>query len=186
MHDLEEVLKNRCRGEIFVETGTCNGRTVELVLSHGARAVRSVEGSKEAYKRCKSKFAGDNRVKLWNGFSSDLLWEMIHDVNEKMIFFLDAHPCGPGSYGHEEIETGIKRFTQENILQEEIEIISRHPIKTHTIIVDDQHNHDRGLRGIEDYKEKLLKINPNYQFSISMKQPSGPTDTACCLIAEIV
>ena len=183
-HDLEEVLKKHCVNAIVVETGTCHGRTVEFVLNNGAKAVRSVEGSRERYEACVQKFSGDHRVKLWNGFSSDLLWEMIRDVDEEMVFFLDAHPSGPESYGHDEIMSGKKRFRQSDILKEEIDVISRHPIKSHTIILDDQHNSEHGLRAIEDFKQRLLQINPEYRFSVEKKNIDE--ETACCLVAEII
>ena len=186
MHDLEETIRSRCAGKTIIETGTCDGRTVEFVLKHGAKAVRSGEGSKVRYDNCVSKFTDDDRVQLWNGFSSDLLWEMIEDINEPVVFFLDAHPSGPGSYGHDEIQGGNPRFGQGNVLNQEIEIISRHHIKTHTVIVDDQHNHEDGLKVIEIFKKRFLEINPNYHFSIDKKSPNTPATTACCLVAEII
>ena len=186
MHDLGEVLKRYCFEKIVIETGTYHGKAVKFFLDHGASEVRSVEGDKGMYGSCVEMFSGDERVRLWNGFSSELLWEMIADIEEEAVFFLDAHPSGVGTFGHDEAESGESRFGQEEVLLAELQEIARHPINTHTIIIDDQHTHTSGVEAMNVLKKRLLEINPQYKFSTSMKQPSGPKDTWCCLIAEII
>ena len=173
-----------CPGSIFVETGTCFGRTVNFALRHGAREVRSVEGSRERYKACKDAFSGNFRVKLWCGHSREILWEMIHDVQEEMVFFLDAHPSGPDSYGDKELSQGLgETYGQHSILTAEIDIIRRHPVKSHTIIIDDQNTTDAGHEIQGQYRSQILSINPNYKFVIEKKH--NGEKTACCLVATV-
>ena len=183
-HTEGHILAQYCPNSIFVETGTCLGRTVEFVLRHGAREVRSVEGSKDRYATCKNMFSSDLRVKLWCGHSKDTLWEMINVVDEEMVFFLDAHPSGPDSYGDKELSQGMGEFYgQHSVLTAEIDIIGKHPVKTHTIIIDDQHTTESGLAVQELYKSQILTINSKYGFKLERKY--NGEKTACCLIATV-
>lgn len=182
MHTEGHILTQYCLGRILIETGTCYGRTVEFALANGAKSVRSVEGYKERYENCVEKFSGDSRVSLWCGHSKDKLSEMIQDLNEQAVFFLDAHPSGPNSYGHEELDKDLGYiYGQDAVLVAELEIIANHHIKDHIIIVDDQHSHEGGIQAQQKYKEILLEANPNYSFRFEKKMGH---DTAGCLIAE--
>jgi hypothetical protein len=184
MHTEGHILTQYCSGRILVETGTCYGRTVEFALAHGAKSVRSVEGYRERYESCVEKFTGDSRVSLWCGHSKDKLSEMIKDLSEPVLFFLDAHPSGPNSYGHDELEENLGYvYGQDAVLVAELNIIANHHINDHIIIVDDQHSHDGGIKAQQKYKDILLSANPNYSFRFEKK--AGHL-TAGCLIAEII
>lgn len=186
MHTESKMLRQYCPGAIFIETGTCYGRTVEFVLIHGAKSVRSVEGHEGRYKHCAELFANDDRVRLWHGHSKDCLKEMIEDLSEPAVFFLDAHPSGADSYGHDEVTTGEgEGFGQHEVLLAELKIIAAHPIKDHTILVDDQHTTIAGVAEQQIYKDFLLTINPAYQFKFMHKKGPLCEKTAGCLIAEI-
>lgn len=185
-HDADEVITRYTKDRIFVETGTCLGRSVKHALVRGAKEVRSVEGSRAYYEKCESIFSHDPRVKLWHGNSVDKLSEMIEDIDESAVFFLDAHPAGENhvgiSFGHSELQDGDESYTQHSILMKELGIIAGHPIKTHTVIIDDQHLGDPD-KVQQEYKDVLLAANSSYEFSLVTKYVSEPE--CVCLVAEV-
>ena len=84
-HDADNVITQYVKGKIFIETGTCLGRSVKHALVRGAKEVRSVEGAQKYYSICESEFAHDPRVKLWYGNSVDKLSEMIKSLHKNLI-----------------------------------------------------------------------------------------------------
>lgn len=115
---------------IFVETGTCYGRSVEAVLKLGFTDVRSVEALPKRYSHCMDLFDGRKEVTLWLGESVDYLEEMITDLTSPALFWLDAHPSGNESYDRPGND-------QSTILKTELKIIQGHPVKNHVILIDD-------------------------------------------------
>jgi hypothetical protein len=94
-----------------------------------------------------------HKVHLFLGDSNERMKEMLELVKESSLIFLDGH------------------FNNGNPLWKELEILKNHPIKTHTIIVDDMPNYFGD--GIE-VKRKLLEINPNYEFTQEDSYNPGP------------
>ena len=140
----------------------------------GAKEVRTVEADKATYERNLEQFKNDSRVKQWFGRSEEKLKEMISDIEEPTVFWLDAHPSGPKSFGHEEDISGKKEFMQHAVLSAELEIISKHRRARHIIMIDDQNfvNPDRKFES-DLYKKILLDSNPDYQFYFYQKPLSS-------------
>jgi len=137
----------------FVETGSNYGVSIKKALSTNFQEVRSIDISPHYYNLCKELFAHDKRVKLYIGSSAQILGDVIADIREPITFWLDAH-----------VYPAIKGI-QNCPLIEELEHIKNHPIKTHTILIDDMHCASTlafDYLSIEDLKEKILEINPNY------------------------
>jgi len=148
--------------KIFIETGTCHGRTVQVALDHGYNEVHSVEVYEPFFKMCQDKFANDNRVWLYFGKSDAQLKNMLEHTKGPCVIFLDAHPAGPNTGGHDDlIEKGDKsKFHQDSILRAELEIILSHR-KDHVIIIDDQN----GLNPISQaHIDQIFAANPAYKF----------------------
>jgi hypothetical protein len=137
----------------YIETGSCYGESIQRALDAGYTRVKSVELHEPFYRHCVKRFKG-KPVELYLGKSTDKLDVMLADVYEPSVIFLDAHPAGPNTGGHEDLmEKGdSSEFSQNTILRNELEIILDHP-KKHLIIIDD-------LNG-ENPFEDLLK---GYQF----------------------
>ena len=135
---------------VFVETGSLRGQAIDLALLVGFSKVISVELSKKFYDFCYQKFLHDSRVKIFHGDVELMLWDMIKDIYSPITFWLDAHDSGGDT---------AKGIHGDPIIQE-LDIIKKHSIKNHTILVDD-------LRGmlLKDIQNKLLEINPKYSFS---------------------
>jgi hypothetical protein len=132
--------------KLFFETGTHKGDGVQNALNMGFDEVVSVEILPEFYEMCASRFnekIQENKVHLFLGDSNEKMKEMLELVKEPSLIFLDGH------------------FNNGDPLWGELEILKKHNIKNHTIIVDDMPNY---FGNGEKVKEKLLEINPNYMF----------------------
>lgn len=129
----------------FVETGTNFGGSVEVALELGFEKVLSCEFMQDRYEYCMNKFQADDNVFLWNGLSIDALPEIISNLDKRSLFWLDAHAEGGG----------VPTF-------EELDIIKSSNIKTHNILIDDIPQYFPNV--IEELKQKILEINPEYKF----------------------
>lgn len=139
--------------ECFVETGSLKGYGIAMALNAGFKTVYSMEINPEFHNICKQKYKRDHRVKLFLGDSSTDLYAMIAQINTPATFWLDAHVATG--------ETGCP------ILQE-LDAIKMHPIKNHTILIDDVRifgTFHFDFITISDVINKILEINPNYQIS---------------------
>ena len=156
--------KKYSNNNIFIETGTNNGTGVENALSVGFKSVYSIEIVEYLYEFCKNKFHANKDVHLHLGDSVNVLPVILNDIKEPITFWLDGHYSGEG--------TG--KGSDPNPLLKELDIIKKHPIKTHTIFIDDMRcwkkenkeifEKDDGYDEI-DIKNKLLEINSEYKFS---------------------
>lgn len=148
--------------DTYIETGTCYGQSVERALAAGYKKIKSVEVHKPFFDHCFNLFSENADVELFLGKSDEELYEMLKNVIKPCVIFLDAHPAGPNTGGHDDLmEKGDKsEFQQDFILTKELEIILLNRID-HIIIIDDQNgiNSDN-----EAYIKILLSANPDYQF----------------------
>lgn len=137
----------------FIETGTHTGSGITQALVAGFEIVRSIEFNDVFAQRAKEKFKAFNNVRIWHGDSGDMLYDLIADINEPVVFWLDGHN---GVFDPKIQNTPILR---------ELEQIRRHHIKTHTIIIDDMHCAGKPLFDFitqQSIFNKILEINPNY------------------------
>jgi len=142
--------------KLLFETGTHKGDGVQNALNVGFNEVISIEILPEYYERCVKRFKKEieeNKVHLFLGDSNERMEEMLELIKEPSLIFLDGH------------------FNNGDPLWKELEILKNHPIKTHTIIVDDMPNYFGDGKKV---KEKLLEINSNYKFSWEDSYNPGP------------
>lgn len=141
--------------EYFVETGSYLGDAVQLAIEAGFKKIRTIDIDWRNVVKCKQRFALATEETIFlTGDSSTDLGSMIQDITEPITFWLDAHWM-PGAVIDD------KSFP----LLKEIQQIAQHPIKTHTIIIDDwylwewvQLPYTR-----EDVVKKIYAINSDYQ-----------------------
>ncbi|MDD5589060.1 MAG: hypothetical protein PHP92_03350 [Candidatus Nanoarchaeia archaeon] len=152
----------------FLETGSYLGYGVEQALKAGFKNILSIEVNEEYYKQCVKKFKGNSNVKLFLGDSKKMLWDMIKNINDQITFWLDSH-----YFVSQDVPSGEKLST----LMDEIDIIYRHNVKTHKILIDDVRlwKTDYGV-DIEDVKRKIKNINSNYGFTRGTGHESLPND----------
>lgn len=156
----KEVIE-RYLNPYFFETGTANGACVSLAISSGFEKIFSVEievSRQEENAKTFEQEIKENKVKLYTGDSLILFPKMMEGIDKPTTFWLDAHV--------DEGVSGVKKCP----LYEELETIANSPIKTHTIMIDDisyfgTKNHWGDGISLETIKEKILQINPNYNFA---------------------
>ena len=76
--------------ELFIETGTYLGNTVEA-LKDRVRVVHSIELGDDLFYKAKQRFAGCPKVRLWHGDSGDVLPAVLGSVDARCLFWLDGH-----------------------------------------------------------------------------------------------
>lgn len=146
---------NQFPNRYFVETGSYVGEGIEIALNAGFAEIHSIELSKHLYDECQGKFANSPNVHLWLGDSGLVLDQVIEKLQEPITFWLDGH--------YSEGKT-VKGSTNTPILKE-LEAIQRHPIKTHTILIDDIRcfGTDKfDYTGLDEIIKIISEINPNY------------------------
>lgn len=154
---------------MYVETGTCYGQSIDRAIVAGFQRIKSVEMMPEFYSVCYERFKNNPSIELYLGKSTDMLPIMIKDLGYPAVFFLDAHPAGPGTGGHDEVISGNEEFGQHAIITQELKHILAHR-NDHLIIIDDQNgvNEDNKV-----YMQMCLESNPNYKFEFYDENLSG-------------
>lgn len=159
MHPTRNLFKE-FPNPVYVETGAWLGDSIQLALDAGFGEVLSIELSRECLVKCTERFAReiiDQKVTLFHGDSAERLFTVIEDIETPITFWLDSH-----SQLLEDEPESPNPFP----LMQELEQISRHHIKTHTIIIDDililTHPDVTGWTK-QDIEAAILAINPAYK-----------------------
>ena len=195
--DLEKYLN-----PVFIETGTYMGSGVRKAIDAGFGEIYSIEIDPKRYESCKKMFKDYSHVHIIHGDSSIELPKLIKNLPDKRItFWIDAHYCGDGSY----------LADKWSPIKEEIDAIKNHPIKNHTILIDDWRCMDNthidytwqqqvrrnnyslhmvdqsrgkevGFLGKEKCFKILKEINENYQFTFENGEVEN--DVLVCIIKD--
>jgi len=140
----------------LVETGSYQGDGIQDALDAGFEKVISFEYAKHLADKCRERFKDQSdKVLIVNGSSRDL-FSYIKDIKEPITFWLDAH--------WSQMDTGHEPTGYCPVLAE-LEAISKHPIKTHSILVDDVRLFGTWEFDMIDLKRLIqgaLKVNPLY------------------------
>ena len=145
---------------VFVETGTYKGYGIAAALESGFTKIYSIEVSQEFYDQSVQRFKSEidqGIVEIILGDSLACLPQVINSIDQKITFWLDAH------------ETLGYQGEKSCPLYEELEAIANHPIKNHTILIDDLRLLSQEGWGESVAKdeviEKLKQVNHNYSLS---------------------
>jgi hypothetical protein len=148
--ELKHEVFRRFPNQWFVETGTYAGDGVQAALDAGFPHVISMDVDEANYNRALERFKDDPRVELHLADSAIKLYDIIKNIKEPITFWLDAHWSGEGS------PQGIVPIP----LLYELSQIKKHPIPTHTILIDDMRCW-RGITHIRDFEEEHLLVMIN-------------------------
>lgn len=144
-----KVLKDNKLGRLFVETGTDKGECVQRAIDIGFERVVSIEINPVLAENARERFSTNENVAILRGSSPAVLPFVLASILEPCTFWLDAHP------------------DHDSPILQELAIFRHHPIKSHTILIDDR----RLMRGHwenvhEEQVLRLLKaINPSYKIT---------------------
>lgn len=174
---LEKYKKN-----ILIETGTYLGGTTKSAIEHGYNKVYTIELQPYLYEEAKKNLSSlieDGKVVILLGNSNQRLSEIMSEVEESVTILLDAHIDG-GNYKPNVTPDNVKWCP----LYEELEIIKNHPIKNHTILIDDVRIIGKMGWGTGIYLDILIntikEINPNYE--ITFDKGETPEDVLVAYI----
>lgn len=146
--------KYKANCNVFIETGTHMGDSVQDAIDLGFKKIYSVEINPDFFNLCVNKFNAqlNKQVFLYNGDSTYFLPLILEELEERAVFWLDAHEGNGG-----------------NPLQRELEMVKNHPIKNHVILID-----DLGHFGADEnyLKETILSINSDYKFDYDQCTPN--------------
>ena len=143
----------------FIETGTFYGQMIDA-LKRDFKTLLSVELFEPLYKLNKIAFQNYSSILLYYGNSSTKLKDMLNDSQGNSIFWLDGHYSGEGTACGEQVSPILG----------ELEIIASQRCTTHCILIDDARlfTGSDGYPTLEETKEKLLTINPNYRIYLDL------------------
>ncbi len=142
----------------FIETGTFEGDSIAKILKTGLFAeIYSMDIDPIRIQDASHRFQTYPNVHIIQGDTAQDLQKILRKIDQVATFWLDAH-------------TGSSVFSEEKNtpLLEELEQIRSHPIKTHTILIDDMHCCGTALFDFitkEQIIEKIQEINPDYKIS---------------------
>ena len=153
---------------VFVETGSYRGDGVRAALDAGFERVITIEAGGPAWQHVRERFADDPRVTALLGSSVNMLEAAISNLDEPATFWLDAHWSGEGTGGLAPFRTNC---VYSPVL-EELAVIAAHPVRGHTILVDDMRVFRDGVFADQDEEpiwptrlmEAILDIDERYEF----------------------
>ena len=143
------ALKNDIK--IFIETGTYLGDTV-YSLSKYFTKIFTFEISEELVNLARKRFENNPHIKIIQGDSGVELKNILFNINEKTIFWLDGHYSEGFLYS--------KKYNLETPIIKEIETIFMSSIKNlgNIILIDDAFEFD-GTRGYPTIEELEKLVN---------------------------
>lgn len=120
----EFALRFGCR--TFVETGTFKGDTT-WTLRNDFERLYSIELDQALYEAAVRRFAGARNVSLVQGDSGEKIKDVIAQLKNRTLFWLDGHYCGAG--------TG--KGIEDAPVMRELQAVFDSPIKNHIVLYDD-------------------------------------------------
>lgn len=119
----------------FIETGTCKGDMIEA-LKNSFQNIWSIELDDDLYKGAKKRFENEQKITVIKGDSGEILPQIINNLKEPAIFWLDAHYSGGKT----------AKGNKNTPILEEINAILKNAYD-HIILIDDA----RSFYSLKDY-----------------------------------
>jgi hypothetical protein len=82
----------------FIETGTLRAETAVWASKQFKRVV-TIEGFEPVYAKAKENFGHIKNIEFMLGDSRAIIPQLLKALKEPVIFWLDAHYCGPETFG---------------------------------------------------------------------------------------
>jgi hypothetical protein len=142
---------------LFVETGTYKGAMVEAQKNRFKRVI-SIELGLDLFKKVTKRFRNYKNITLLQGDSGKVLNEIISDINEPAIFWLDGH-----------YSSGITaKGDKECPIFEELEAIFKGKNYNHILLIDDARCFigEGDFPTIESISEYIRSKNEKYHLEV--------------------
>lgn len=153
----------------FVETGTAGCSGLVHAFKVGFKNYYSVDLESSFFNNAMYIFEEDDNVSLIQGESYAALETWLSEIEDKCLFWLDAHPNNPQ-----------EKTIPNQILFAELEVIKNHSYKEHTILIDDVPVYF----DVDQIKEKILGINSEYKFEMRPSSTGEKDYVLCAYIGE--
>lgn len=141
----------------LVETGTFLGDML-AAMRDDFDSLTSIELSDELYERATKRFAGDPKITLLHGDSSEQIKEVAASIDEPALFWLDAHYSGAWHEDFDETAGGDR----PNPIYAELEAVFASPYK-HVVFIDDARlfNGEEGWPQLADVRSFIEEHEPD-------------------------
>ncbi len=151
--------------DVFIETGTGHGEGVKAALASGFVEIHSIEADKKRFDTARQMFATEPSVTIYFGSSEDILESVLRTIDCPVTFWLDAVT----SYTQSSQGAISDTISPAPIIQE-LSIIAAHPVRTHTILINNMEDYAKGLKmwhrlTDETVIETMTKEFPKHKFS---------------------
>jgi hypothetical protein len=156
--------KEKYKPDIFVETGTLFGDTVQI-LSSNFKKLYSIELSEELAIKAKKRFDNLKHISIVQGDSGVEIDSILKIITEPVLFWLDGHYSGDFYHRDELIKTA--KGVLNTPVEKELELIMQSGFP-HIVLIDDA----REFTGSNDYptikqlRHLLKKSKFGYQLSV--------------------
>lgn len=122
-------LLTRHPNRVYLETGIFRGDSIQQAIDAGFQRIIGIELFQENVDFCLSRFHGrQENIQFLCGDSALHLWDVIKHITEPVTFFLDSHS---------QLLEDEPPIANPFPLLKELEQINYHPVRSHTIIIDD-------------------------------------------------
>lgn len=160
-----KVLK-KYMADVFVETGTYDGRGAIFAVFSGFKAVHTIEVDPGRARAARLRLGGFPEVTLHVGDSIDLLPKILSTMDRKALIFLDAH-----SFGRGPSRTGRLKYP---LMEELRRIAQASKRKDHNVLIDDIRSFKLFGTTVEEVKGLLSRINPSYRIAVEPNVNNDP------------
>ncbi len=142
---------------VLVETGTYKGDMV-FAQKEYFKKLYSIELSQALFEMAQKRFRGQPGITLLQGNSGDVIANVLKELKEPAIFWLDGHYSGG-------ITATIEKYSP---IVEELETLIVNNQLQHIILIDDARIFvgEHGYPAIEEMKDITAKKLPGYHFSV--------------------
>lgn len=149
----EDFIELKSDISTFIETGSFEGHGVQKALDAGFEKIYSCELMKQHYDFCMNRFEGNDNVNLYFGSSEYFLPELLEQIDERFVLWLDAH----GGYA------GVAGEPMKQYLPREMDCLVKYSdkFKDSIIMVDDINYFIDDKQFLELLESKLKKIKPD-------------------------